>query len=86
MKEIQEWAEKNMFISIFTVIHNNRIEWSAGVRVGLDNKNNWLPSKDEGCQFSSFLSPEKAISEAVKFCESYKPKATRAPIIPKKKK
>ena len=38
MTEIEEWAKKNMFISIFTVIHNNRIEWSAGVRVGMDNK------------------------------------------------
>ena len=60
MTEIEEWAKKNMFISIFTVIHNNRIEWSAGVRVGMDNKNTWLPSKDEGCQFSSFLTPESA--------------------------
>lgn len=85
MTEIEEWAKKNMFISIFTVIHNNRIEWSAGIRVGMDNKNTWLPSKDEGCQFSSFLTPESALRHAVEFCENYKPKVTRV-VVSKKKK
>lgn len=69
----------------FTVIHNNRIEWSVGVRVGMDNKNTWLPSKDEGCQFSSFLTPESALRHAVEFCENYKPKVTRV-VVSKKKK
>lgn len=75
MDSINFWANKNMFISIFTVLHNGRVEWSAGVRVGLSDKNHWLPCKDEGCQFSSFLTPESALNNAIEFCKEYKPKA-----------
>ena len=86
MNEIEEWAKKNMYISIFTVLNNGKVEWSAGVRVGLQDKNNWLPSKDEGCQFSSFNSWDSALQNAIKYCENYKPKTSRAVPIKTKKK
>lgn len=75
MNRIIEWAEKGMHISIFTVLHKGRVEWSAGIRVGNNDKNEWLTAQ-EGCYKSSFLTPEKALEEAIKFCETYKPKAT----------
>lgn len=86
MDEIKEWAEKKMFISIFSIVHNGRIEWTAGVRVGFEDKNNWLPSKDEGCQFSSYLTYDSALQHAVDYCKNYKPKATRTLVNTKKKK
>lgn len=77
MDQINYWASKNLFISIFTVLHKDRIEWSVGIRIGLDNKNTWLQSKDEGCQFSSFLSYNSALDHAIDFCENYKPKGAK---------
>lgn len=64
-----------MHISIFTLLHLGRIEWCGAVRVGLSDKNEWLTA-EKGCSKSCFLTPEKALEEAVKFCETYKPKAT----------
>lgn len=77
MDQINYWASKNLFISIFTILHKDRIEWSVGIRIGLDNKNTWLSSKDEGCQFSSFLSYDSALDHAVDFCKNYKPKSAK---------
>lgn len=74
MEEISYWAEKHLYISIFTVLHKGRIEWSAGIRIGLDTKNTWLSDKDEGCQFSSFLTYESALEHALDFCKNYKNK------------
>jgi len=73
MDEIIKWSAKGFFISIFSVLHKERIEWTVGVRVGITDKNNWMSEHDEGCQFSSFNSYSTALDKAIKFCEKYKP-------------
>lgn len=74
---IEEWAEKEFRIGIFPVIHLGRHEWTAGVRIGKEDRMTWLPTKDEGCTFSSFTSYSKALTAALNFCENYKPKKSK---------
>lgn len=74
MSIIEEWEKKGFRIGIFPVIHLKRHEWTAGVRVGDNDKLTWMPNKDKGCTFSSFISYSNALEAAVKFCENYKPK------------
>ena len=70
---IEEWAERGFRIAIFPVVHLGKHEWTAGVRVGKNDKLTWMPHKDDGCTFSSFTSYHRALEAALKFCESYKP-------------
>lgn len=71
---IEEWAEKDFRIGIFPVLHLGRHEWTAGVRIGKEDRMTWLPNKGEGCTFSSFNSYSEALEAVLKFCETYKPK------------
>lgn len=86
MDLINQWAVKNMFISIFSIVHNGNIEWTVGVRVGKCDKNEWLSNKDEGCSYSSFNTYDVALQQAIKFCENYKPKNTRVVSVQTKRK
>lgn len=74
---IEEWAEKGFRIGIFPVLHLGKHEWTAGVRIGKEDKMTWLSKKDEGCTFSSFTSYSRALEKALNFCENYKPKRKR---------
>ena len=74
---IEKWIDKNLYISICSTVHKGRLEWTVGVRPGLNDKNLWLSDKDEDCAFSSFLTYESALNAANQFCEKYKPKKKR---------
>ena len=74
---IEEWANKGFRIGIFPVLHLNKHEWTAGVRIGNESKMTWLSKKDEGCTFSSFTSYTNALNAILDFCENYKPKRKR---------
>lgn len=42
---IEEWAEKGFRIGIFPVLHLGKHEWTAGVRIGKEDKMTWLSKK-----------------------------------------
>ena len=68
MCEIEELEKQGIFVSIFAVTHKHRIEWSVGIKRNAADKNEWLDTKDEGCQFSSFLTYSNALKAALKYC------------------
>lgn len=76
MDEINYWASKNMYISIFSIVHIGRVEWSVGIRIGTCDKNDWIQG-DKECYFSSFLTYQEALEHAIDYCKKYKPKAIK---------
>ena len=72
--EIEEWEKKGFRIGIFPVLHLGKHEWTAGVRIGSEDKMTWLSNKDEGSTYSSFTSYNNALLKAIDFCKNYKPK------------
>ena len=55
---IEEWATKDFRIGIFPVLHLGKHEWTAGVRIGKEDK----------------MTYNEALQEVLSFCENYKPK------------
>lgn len=68
---LKYWSDKGYHIAIFSIVNKGKIEWTAGVRLNMNERNTWLDLKDEGCSRSSFLTSTKALEEIVKFCEEH---------------
>lgn len=84
MYEIEELEKQGIYISIFAVVHKHRMEWSVGIKRNTVDKNEWLDTKDEGCQFSSFLTYSNALKAALKYCNDPRKRTRKILEVPRK--